>query len=92
MAHRRKRFSAAQSTAFLDTVAEMTHLGVIEVFHVPPPEAIPSILKLANEHQLTAYDAACLDLAIRRSLPLATADQALRKAAGQCGVSFWQPS
>ncbi len=37
--------------------------------------------KLAARHRLTLYDAAYLELARRRSLPLATLDQELRTAA-----------
>ncbi len=36
---------------------------------------------LASRHQLTLYDAAYLELALRRNLPLATLDLELRKAA-----------
>jgi predicted nucleic acid-binding protein len=38
-------------------------------------------LKLADRHQLTVYDATYLELAMRLSLPLATLDRELRKAA-----------
>lgn len=38
--------------------------------------------RLAERHGLTAYDAAYLELALRRSLPLATLDEDLRAAAG----------
>ena len=38
-------------------------------------------LKLADRHQLTVYDATYLELALRRSLPLATLDRDLRRAA-----------
>lgn len=38
-------------------------------------------LALAHHHRLTVYDAAYLELAVRRSLPLATLDKALARAA-----------
>jgi predicted nucleic acid-binding protein len=38
-------------------------------------------LDLAHAHRLTLYDASYLELALRRSLPLATLDNALRSAA-----------
>lgn len=38
-------------------------------------------LALVHQHKLTVYDAAYLELALRRSLPLATLDKDLRKAA-----------
>jgi predicted nucleic acid-binding protein len=37
--------------------------------------------RLAERHRLTLYDAAYLELALRRGLPLATVDQELRRAA-----------
>lgn len=40
-------------------------------------------LRLAERYALTVYDAAYLELASRRSLPLATLDDALRRAAEQ---------
>ena len=39
----------------------------------------------------TAYDAAYLELAIRRRLPLATIDGKLRLAAKAVGVAIYQP-
>ena len=41
---------------------------------------------LASTHRLTLYDAAYLELAVRRSLPLATLDRDLRAAAEAEGV------
>jgi predicted nucleic acid-binding protein len=43
-------------------------------------------LALADTHRLTVYDATCLELALRPSLPLATLDLDLRKAAHQEGL------
>jgi predicted nucleic acid-binding protein len=43
---------------------------------------------LAARHRLTAYDAAYLALAQNRSLPFATADRALRRAADAEGVEL----
>lgn len=41
---------------------------------------------LAREHDLTLYDAAYLELALRLGQPLATCDQALIRAAARCRV------
>jgi predicted nucleic acid-binding protein len=58
-----------------------------------PVETVPvaasgdaAITALAAKRSLTAYDAAYLQLAIDRGLPLATADKALREAAPAEGV------
>lgn len=46
------------------------------------------LLTLAREHDLTAYDAAYLELARRLSLPLATLDRKLQTAARNAGVAL----
>jgi predicted nucleic acid-binding protein len=43
-------------------------------------------IDLADRHRLTVYDAAYLELAIRRKIPLATLDRQLRDAADDEGV------
>ncbi len=43
-------------------------------------------LQLADKYKLTVYDATYLELALRRSLPLATLDQELRAAATAEGI------
>ncbi len=47
------------------------------------------LLALARERDLTVYDAAYLELAIREGLPLATFDRALEKAAFAEGVALF---
>ena len=49
------------------------------------------LLGLALRHDLSAYDATYLDLALRLQLPLATQDAALREAALAAGVGVWMP-
>jgi predicted nucleic acid-binding protein len=46
--------------------------------------------RLAVEHRLSGYDAAYLELALRKSLPLATLDEDLQKAARSAGVELFQ--
>ena len=45
------------------------------------------LLDIARSHNLTVYDAAYLEVAVRRSLPLATLDRRVRIAAEAIGVS-----
>jgi predicted nucleic acid-binding protein len=52
--------------------------------------SIRSILAAARQFQLTAYDAAYLDLAKEQQLPIATLDRALAAAAKQAGVPLLQ--
>lgn len=44
-------------------------------------------LRLAGQHNLTIYDAAYLELAQRRRLPIATLDRRLRDAADASGIA-----
>lgn len=44
---------------------------------------------LAEQYGLTVHDAAYLELALRRELPLATRDEALRSAAERSGVPLF---
>jgi predicted nucleic acid-binding protein len=48
-------------------------------------------LRLARLYGLSSYDAAYLEPALRRKLPLATIDQPLAKAATLAGVPLFQP-
>ncbi len=50
------------------------------------PVALATLDALAERHRLSAYDAACLELALRLKLPLATLDAALLAAMTQAGV------
>ena len=65
------------------------HLGVpITLDADTDTYAWTTTLRLAERFALTVYDAAYLELAQRRSLPLATLDVPLRVAAGALGVSL----
>ena len=46
------------------------------------------VFPLAEQYELTIYDAAYLELAIREGLPLATLDNDMRKASRAAGVSL----
>lgn len=48
---------------------------------------VNNVLPLAREYNLSAYDAAYLELAIRYDAPLATLDGKLQRAAQQAGVN-----
>lgn len=76
-AERRGRLDAAgvaDASRLLDRLS-------IEIVPVELPTATRSVLDLARQQQLTAYDAAYLDLARFRDVPLATLDDRLRAAA-----------
>ena len=77
MGVRRGRHDAA----FLEmTLADLTLLP-IQVDPDTNDRAWGATIRLAERHRLTVYDAAYLELALRRGLPLATLDRELRVAA-----------
>ena len=81
-AERRKRCSVAESTHFLNLLSALA----IEVDPETASQAGTTTLGLARAQNLTLYDGAYLELAMRRHLPLATLDQDLRAAAKKVGV------
>lgn len=57
-------------------------LSVISRLQVEIDRDTPdAIMSIARRHRLTIYDAAYLELALRRALPLATLDRGLARAA-----------
>jgi predicted nucleic acid-binding protein len=84
LAERRGRISLSQSTAFIDDLSTLN----LEVDSEAPNLAFANLLPLCRTHSLTSYDAVYLELAVRKRLPLATLDGALRKAAKKLGVKL----
>ena len=64
----------------------------IAIDHENSSRAFSDILHLARAHQLSAYDACYLELAIRRGLPLACLDGKLKTAAAAAGVVPFGPT
>jgi predicted nucleic acid-binding protein len=84
LAERRGRISAVDRTAAMQDLFRLP----IEVDNDTASRAWRDTLILAEHHRLTLYDASYLELSIRRSLPLATFDAALRRAAEGAGVKL----
>lgn len=84
MAEKRKRISAAHSTQFVNLLETLD----IQVDDEVGNRAFGHILPLSRSHKLTSYDAAYLELALRRQLPLASLDDDLRRAAAKLGVKL----
>ena len=82
VAVRRKRVNAAFRQAALADLALLD----IAVDQRTDALAWHDTLVLADRYGLTVYDAAYLEVAQRRQLPLATLDTAIRAAAHACGV------
>jgi predicted nucleic acid-binding protein len=85
MAERRKRASQADITEALGLVAALPVLPDEETAH----KAGSDTAALARQYGLTIYDAAYLELAMRRGAALATTDHALAKAAKAAGVAIY---
>lgn len=66
-----------------EAIAELAALPIDLDRELPDPG---QLLALALRYELTSYDAAYLDLALRRQLPVATQDAALAEAARIAGV------
>ncbi len=71
---RRQRITPAQTAAALNLVQELP-------LRLDGQADSDTTLQLARAHSLTIYDAAYLELAVRRHLPLVTFDTALAEAA-----------
>lgn len=76
---RRGRISSQQMSKIL------TAASALEI-EVDENHDESQLLSFARRFQLTVYDAAYLEVAFRRSLPLATLDQRLRRAADAIGI------
>ena len=80
-AHRRKRISADER----QRVA--TSAGGLRLSVDREAVSVTTLEQLGTRYALTAYDAAYLELALRRRLPLATRDKALSAAMAEAGVA-----
>lgn len=82
MALRKKRIKTGQPALFWDELARLP----IETEAALTASQAKAVLALGEKHVLTVYDAAYLELAYRRQLPLGTLDSDLRKAAQAEGL------
>ena len=58
---------------------------------IAPEFLTHATLTIGIAHDLSAYDASYLELAMRRGLPFATQDERLLRAAGAAGIEILQP-
>lgn len=74
-----------------DSQRYITLLGRLNIVvdQATAAHALGDTLHLARRYQLSAYDAAYLELALRTALPLATLDASLAKAASRAGVAIF---
>ena len=81
---RRKLMTDAQRAAGLTLLSQLRVIIDDETNRL----AFSTISELASKHSLSVYDTSYLELARRKSLPLATRDEALKSAAKKLGIKF----
>jgi len=79
MGVRRRRITLTEAADFLESIRSLP-------IRLSDPVSYDAVFDLAQNNSLTVYDAAYLELALREKLPLASLDEALRKAATKTGV------
>ena len=84
MSVKRKRIDAAYRDISLDALRALA----IDIDSETDEHAWSVTLRLAERFQLTLYDAAYLELAQRRGVPLASLDQDLREAGAALGITL----
>jgi predicted nucleic acid-binding protein len=82
---RKKRLRQPEILRFTTLLESLSVLQDVQ----PVGDHVRSVLPLAREYSLSAYDAAYLELSIRHSAPLATLDHRLDKAAKLAGVTIF---
>ncbi len=87
MGERRKRSTEAQAAKWLAFLGSLP-IAVDDETNV---RAWTDVLSVARAHRLSSYDAAYLELALRRGLGLASLDTNLKAAAKAKGVAEFQP-
>jgi predicted nucleic acid-binding protein len=82
VAERRRRLTPADSSRFVSLLQTLPiRVAAETALHV-----WSDVLPVARAHQLSAYDAAYLELAMRLGCPIATLDENIRHAAKPLGV------
>lgn len=87
-ATKRGRISAPKARALLDGLLDLP----IRLGTAMAVRDTARVLALAQDCQLSSYDAAYVDMAMRSGLPLATQDQAMTRAARHLGIAVFGES
>ena len=84
ISERRGRLTAAQVKTLTADLEEFSDRVEVDPLNV----RVSVLIETARQTNLTVYDAAYLELAARRRLPLATLDDKLREAARRAGLGL----
>lgn len=83
-AQKRQRISYADTMRFLQMLKNLN----IQVDFETVDKSFHEVFSLAHTENLTTYDAAYLELAMRLGIPLATKDRLLQQACNRLGVAL----
>ena len=83
---RRKRIRQPEIRRYVDLLKGLSIVEERQRFS----ETVSNVLPLAREYDLSAYDAAYLDVAVRHEIPLATLDGAMQKACTAAGIEIFK--
>jgi predicted nucleic acid-binding protein len=86
VAERRKRAKLADVRRFVELLGGLT---IIEQSQTVI-DTVSSVLPLARQYGLSAFDAAYLDVAVRQGAPLATLDSTLERAGRSAGIKIFR--
>jgi predicted nucleic acid-binding protein len=86
VAHRRKRLDEAGIEQILESLRALPI-----IIDQPEPESALKLPSLPLKHDLTVYDAAYLEMALRFDLPMATNDKSLKRAMANSGLNLVKP-
>jgi predicted nucleic acid-binding protein len=84
---RRKRCTQADTRTWLSFLSGLP----VAVDSATEAQAWTGTINLARQNDLSEYDAAYLELAVRQGVPLATLDATLHAAARAVGVAIYRP-
>lgn len=87
VAERQNRLHEADSIRFITLLSRLP----IQVDRSWPERLMKDLLSLGRTNNLSSYDAAYLELALRQGLPIATLDKGLINAARQVNIPVLEP-
>ena len=83
---RRKRIQQPEVQRFIELLRGLSIFEDGQLF----ADTLSNVLPLARQYDLSAYDAAYLDVAARHAAPLATLDTALERASRSAGIKIFK--
>jgi predicted nucleic acid-binding protein len=86
VAERKGRLHEADSIRFLSLLSQLP----IVVDRSWPERTMKDLLAIGREHQLSSYDSAYIELAMRQGLPIATLDRKLLAAADKADIPIME--